>query len=79
MSFISLPTSKLHKKPKTKKPKTFPVGYVRKFYRNLAQDIDILLTKIFMVKYLTMQKYHQKVFKNIFWRLVILPKVCKMI
>ena len=50
MSFISLPTSKLHKKPKTKKPKNFPIGYVRKFYRNLAQDIDILLTKIFMVK-----------------------------
>ena len=38
MSFISLPTGKLHKKTKTKKLNNFPIGYVRKFYINLAQD-----------------------------------------
>ena len=40
MSFISLPTGKLHEKTKTKEAGNFPVGYVGKFYRNLAQDID---------------------------------------
>ena len=41
MSFISLRTSKLHEKTtKKRKWKHFPVGYVGRFYRNLAQNVD---------------------------------------
>ena len=43
MSFISLPTGKLYKKPEKKKLKNFPAGYVGKFYRNLADNIDTFL------------------------------------
>ena len=50
MSFISLPTSKLHKKPKTKKPKNVLVGYVGKFYRNFAQDIGSSVNQDFYGK-----------------------------
>ena len=35
-----MPAGKLHRKTKTKKVENFPIGYVGKFYRNLAQDID---------------------------------------
>ena len=37
MSFISLPTCRLHEEKKTKK--FFP-GYVGRFYRNLAGNVD---------------------------------------
>ena len=37
MIFISLPTGRLHEEKKTKK---FSPGYVRKFYRNLAGNVD---------------------------------------
>ena len=40
MSFISLPTAKIHKEIKTKKLKNFPAGYVGKFYRNLVNNVD---------------------------------------
>ena len=40
MSFISLPTGKLHKKTETRKLKNFPAGYVGKFYRNLANKVN---------------------------------------
>ena len=40
MSFISLPTAKLHKKTETKKLKNFPAGYVGSFYRHLANTVD---------------------------------------
>ena len=40
MAFISLTTGKLHKKTETKNVKHFPVGYVGRFYRNLANNID---------------------------------------
>ena len=43
MSFISLPTGKLYKKPEKKKLKNFPAGYVGKFYRNLADNVDMIL------------------------------------
>ena len=43
MSFIFLPTGKLYKKPEKKKLKNFPAGYVGKFYRNLADNIDTFL------------------------------------
>ena len=40
MSFISLPTGKLHKKTETKKLKTFPAGYIGRFYRDIAINVD---------------------------------------
>ena len=42
MSFISLLTSRLHEEKKTKKSvdRKFPTGYVGKFYRKLAGNID---------------------------------------
>ena len=40
MSYISLPTGKLHKKPEKIKFKIFLVGYVGRFYRNLADNAD---------------------------------------
>ena len=40
MAFISLSTGKLHKKAKIKKLKNFLIGYVGKFYRTFAQNID---------------------------------------
>ena len=40
ISFISLPTGTLYKKPEKKKLKIFPAGYVGKFYRNLADNVD---------------------------------------
>ena len=38
--FYSLPTGKLHKKPKQSRLKNFPAGYVGNFYRNLADNVD---------------------------------------
>ena len=40
MSFILLPVGTLYKKPKKKKLKNFPDGYVGKFCRNLADNVD---------------------------------------
>ena len=37
MGFIFLPSGKLHKKIKKRRLKTFPVNYVEKCYRNLAE------------------------------------------
>ena len=47
MSFIFLPTAKIHKETKTKKLKSFPAGYVGKFYRNLANNVDSAVTSDF--------------------------------
>ena len=41
--FYSLPTGKLHKKPKQSRLKNFPAGYVGNFYRNLADNVDNFL------------------------------------
>ena len=43
MSFYSLPTGKLYKKEEKKKLKIFPAGYVSRFYRNLADNVDNFL------------------------------------
>ena len=67
MAFISLSTGKLHKKAKIKKLKNFLIGYVGKFYRTFAQNIDSSVNENFSCKLPTMHKYHQKMFKNIFW------------
>ena len=43
MSFISLPTGKLYKKRETRKLKNVSAGYVGRFYRNLADNVDNFL------------------------------------
>ena len=43
MSFTSLLTGELFKKPEKKKLKNFPADYVGKFYRNLADNVDTFL------------------------------------
>ena len=43
MSFTSLPTGKLLKKPEKIKIKNFPAAYVVRFYRNLADNVDNFL------------------------------------
>ena len=40
MSFISLPTGKLQEKTETKKFKNLLAGYLGRFYRNLADNVD---------------------------------------
>ena len=50
MSLISLRTRKLYKKPEKKRLKNFPGGYVGKFYRNLADNVDIFLGSDFYGK-----------------------------
>ena len=39
--FFVLPTNKLYKKENTRRLKNFPAGYVGRFYRNLADNIDV--------------------------------------
>ena len=41
--FYSLPTGKLHKKPKQCRLKNFPAGYVGSFYRNFTDNVDSFL------------------------------------
>ena len=40
MSFISLTTGTLYKKLEKKRLKNFPAGYVGRFYRNLADNVN---------------------------------------
>ena len=49
-SFISLRMGKLYKKPKKMKLKNFPAGYVGRFYRNLADNVDNFLGSDFYGK-----------------------------
>ena len=39
--FYLLPTNTLYKKEDTRQLKNFPAGYVRRFYKNLADNVDI--------------------------------------
>ena len=43
MGFYSLPTGKLTKKTEKKKLKNFPAGYVRRFCRYLANNVDTFM------------------------------------
>ena len=43
MSFIPLSTGKLYNKKEKRKLKNFPAGYVGRFYRNFADNIDNFL------------------------------------
>ena len=47
MSYISLPTGKVHKKKRNQEFKTFPVGYVGKSYRDLTNKVDSATTSDF--------------------------------
>ena len=67
MNFISLPTGKLHKKTETKKLKNFTAGYVCKFYRNLANNVNNAVTSDTMVGLLTMPICLPMMFKKIYW------------
>ena len=78
MSFVSLPKGKLHEKTKTKKLKNVPIGYVEKFYRHLAQNIDNSVNRDFYGKIANDAEIPSEDVQNIFWQLVILPKLCKM-
>ena len=66
MSFISLPTGKLHKKTETKKLKIFPAGYVVDFTATLQIMLIARLMQIFMEELPTTQTYHWKMLKYIF-------------
>ena len=50
MSFLLVPMGTLYKKPEKKKLKNFPAGYVGKFYRNLANNVDNFLRSEFYRK-----------------------------
>ena len=50
MSFISLPMGALCKKSEKKNLKNFLAGYVGKFYRNLADNVDNFLGSEFYGK-----------------------------
>lgn len=43
MSFIPLSTGKLYNKKEKRKLKNFPAGYVGRFYRNFADNVDNFL------------------------------------
>ena len=47
MCFISLLMGKLYKKPEKIKLKNFPAGYVGRFYRNLADNVNNFLSSDF--------------------------------
>ena len=67
MSFISLTTGTLYKKPEKKRLKNFPAGYVGRFYRNLADNVNnsfwVLRSAGELIMIMT---FLMKMFKNIF-------------
>ena len=67
MSFISLTTGTLYKKPeKKKKLKNFPAGYVGSFYRNLADNVSNSFWVLSSAGELIMiMTFLMKMFKNI--------------
>ena len=44
-----LPTNQFVKKENTKRLKNFPAGYVGKFYRNIADNVDNFLGSDFLL------------------------------
>ena len=56
MSFISLSTGKLYNKKEKRKLKNFPAGYVGRFYRNFADNVDNFLGSDFKVRLLMISK-----------------------
>ena len=66
MSFIYLPTGKLHQKTEMKKLKNFPAGY-----RDLSNNIDSAFSSDFYGGIANDTNIPSKMFKNIFWQLVM--------
>ena len=50
MSFVSLSMGKLYKKSEEKRLKNIPAGYIVKFYRNPANNVDTFLGYDFYVR-----------------------------
>ena len=71
MSFISLPTGKLHQKPEMEKLKNFPAGCIGRFYRDLSNNIDSTFSSDFYGGIANDRNIPPKMFKNIFWQLVM--------
>ena len=65
MSFIYLPTGKLHQKTEMKKLKNFPAGYC-----DLSNNIDSAFSSDFYGGIANDTNIPSKMFKNIFWQLV---------
>ena len=76
--FYLLPTNNLYKKEKTHRLKNFPAGYVENFYRNLADNVDNFTGSDFYSRITADADLPKKMFKNIFWQLLILQKVSKL-
>ena len=78
MSFISLPTGKLYKKRETRKSKNVSAGYVGRFYRNLADNVDNFLGSDFYGQITNAIIFHLKMFKNTFLLPAISLKICRL-
>ena len=78
MSFISLPTGKLQEKTETKKFKNLLAGYLGRFYRNLADNVDSSLGSDFYGR-IANNANLQTMSKNISQQPVIFLKECKML
>lgn len=77
MSFISVMTGKLYKKPEKIKLRNFPAGYVGRFSRNFTNNVNNFLGLISIGELQTMQIIFLKTCKNIYLQRVILQKECK--
>ena len=47
--FCLLPTNKLYKKENTRQLENFPAGYVGSFYRNLADNIVMVMITVMVL------------------------------
>ena len=79
MSFISLPTGTLHKKPEKRKFKIFSAGCVGKFYRNLADNVDTFLGSEFYERVANDANISSEDVQKYIWQQVILERECKQI
>ena len=78
MSFISFPMGKLYKKNWKKTLKNFPAGYVGKFYRNSADNVDTFLGVDFYSRIANETDLCWRMFKNIYCPLATFLKEFRM-
>ena len=76
--FHSLPTGKLHKKPRQSRLKNFPTGYVGSFYKNLADNVNNFLGSDFYGRIANDATSLHRTFRSIYLRLQISQRGCKM-
>ena len=79
IGFYLLPTGKLTKKTKKKKLKNFPAGYVRGFYRNLADDVDTFMGFDFYGRIANDSNIPSEDIQKYILATSILPRECKQI